>query len=477
MPTWKRIGLRRLLVLFLIVSCTQDAPLAVRPARWGPLRPSFSAAWPGGSYSFSPTTSNDTIPRYADSLPYDMVVHVTGSGTISGHETNWFPTQPVKDSFVLDVRGRYYGGYCFFNVELSSQDGPLVWCNSSPSSLLLDTAITVGGKTRLIWGPRIFTNSTDYDGGHTCGPGSSLPCYDIEGELTVTVTPATAILFVTSTQQHGAMLPGATIYDTAKITPATYRSLSLPFTVLHWDWQPDDDDLVNDQCSPGSSTCVLTPSTSGVLIAQGVANGELQTAYVRVRVVPSGCDSLLSDSVLNDPTLRQGLREALAASNPGASWASLERQERNGIIWRAPSGRIYIQDVSDPGNTPCWSMDPSSLPPADTTGSTFIGYFHTHPNVRGDSVLGCQPGANGQMPAQVYGDTNLDGSARRAASARGCDANGGGSDDDWNMTEARGVHYIICADGRVVRLDPGTTRRKKNPNKWYWNRPGCTWPA
>jgi len=415
--------------------------------------------------------------RYADSLPYDMVVHVTASGTINGHETNWFPTQPVKDSFTYDARGRYYGGYCFFNVELSSQHGPLVWCSSSPSSLLLDTAITVGGKTRLIWGPRIFTNSTDYDGGHTCGPGSTLPCYNIEGEITVTITRVTSTLSVTSTQQHGALLAGSAIYDTAKSTPASYRSLTLPFTVLHWDWQPDDDDLVNDECTPSTIVCVFTPSTSGVLIASGVTDGDTQTAYVRVRVVPADCDSVLSDSVLNDPQVRHGLRDALAASNPGATWQSGDRRERNGVIWRTPSGTIYTQDASNPGNTPCASWD--SIPAPDSAGSVLIGYYHTHPNVAGDSVLGCQPaGSHGAIPARWLGDTNTDGSARAAVRARGCDVNGGGSDPDWNTTNVTGApHYIICADGRVNRLDPGTTRKKRSPNKWYWNRPECTWPT
>jgi len=219
-----------------------------------------------------------------------------------------------------------------------------------------------------------------------------------------------------------------------------------------------------------------------VLIAEGVANGDTQTVKVRVRVVPEDCDSVLSDSVLNDPEVRTGLRQALAASTPGATPESMQRLEQNGVVWRGPDGTIYLEDTTDPyGNTPCFSYDRDSLasrtPPIP--GSTPLGYYHTHPNVIGDYVYGCLPSAPGRpWPAQFPGDIDQDTHLPREPNVGvGCDATGGGSPGDWAATDSTGFpHWIICADGRVVRLDPGALTRSGNPNKWYWNKAECTWP-
>ena len=94
-----------------------------------------------------------------------------------------------------------------------------------------------------------------------------------------------------------------------------------------------------------------------------------------------------------------------------------------------------------------------------------MGTYHTHPSSTNEPTYGC-PGFS-QVPGDGLPVPKADPNSPVA---------GGGSTDDWNMTNQGFPVYSITKTGRIYRLDPNTpvADRGKNPNKWELNsNAGC----
>jgi hypothetical protein len=225
-----------------------------------------------------------------------------------------------------------------------------------------------------------------------------------------------------------------------------------------------------------ASAAIAGNGTPGINVPQRVT---VTAAGIKsITLVPAGGDYVAynglsfttestcatNDAVLDDPAIRQALKNALTQS--GAFNNTPEtRLETAGYIYQKADGsydvRVTPPSPSSP-STPCSSTPGGPTPQA---GETVIGPFHTHPFAGGDilpKVPGCSPN-----PRLTYAYDN-----RRF---------GGGSQGDWEFiqTPYNGAllpMYIIDKN-EVYRLDGATPvrQRSRNPNRFKWNNPSCPW--
>lgn len=207
----------------------------------------------------------------------------------------------------------------------------------------------------------------------------------------------------------------------------------------------------------------VSVSAAGIKSIRLIPGANDYVAYSGLTFTPQG-DCPTNDPVLDDPSVREALRNALAQSgafnnDPAA------RQELGGYIYQRSDGtydvRITPPSPSFP-STPCSSTPGGPLPQA---GETVVGPFHTHPFSHRD-ILPLVPGC-GENPRLAYRYDN-----RRF---------GGGSKADWEFiqTPYNGAllpMYIIDKN-EVFRLDGATPERQRprNPNRFRWNNPACPW--
>lgn len=171
-----------------------------------------------------------------------------------------------------------------------------------------------------------------------------------------------------------------------------------------------------------------------------------------------------NDGVLDNPAIRQALKDALTASGAFNSDPAA-RRENAGWIYQRPDGTYDVRTTSpSPTNpaTPCSSTPGGPQPQA---GETVVAPFHTHPFSDGDIL----PGVDGC------------GRDRRLTYAYDSDRGGGGSPEDWEFIKTPlGDRYLpmyIIDKEEVFRLDPNTSQRdrRRNPNRFRWTNPSCPW--
>jgi hypothetical protein len=218
------------------------------------------------------------------------------------------------------------------------------------------------------------------------------------GSFTIDVARVEATL--TLRASASVVTPGMGVTFTAGVAPVTFGQYSMPFQVQQWTWVPD----TGNQTGPGCGTlvvCPFTPQTSGVMILQGIANGEPQTVSHRVRVntCPPANDST---GKLDDPDFRKILFDELVAGRtpPGGPFS-----ERVGYTFRMPDGSVYYQ----PSGANATDCNVLRLPPTYPPGGTIEDLIHVHPVGIGEKWVTCkQPGAGGGTKFMDYPPSTAD---------------------------------------------------------------------
>jgi len=161
------------------------------------------------------------------------------------------------------------------------------------------------------------------------------------------------------------------------------------------------------------------------------------------------------DEILDSKQVRDQLREDLEQSLPNDP--PQNRKERGGLIYKMQDGTFRAFPQLDPYATGC-TFHPNYQVVDPVGAMRLYGFYHTHPQLAGEPVYGC---AGTNLPQKADPD-----------------ANGGGSDADWEFANLPAVKlpvYAITKRGRVYRMDPGVpvSARGSNPNRWQSTGPGC----
>ncbi len=165
----------------------------------------------------------------------------------------------------------------------------------------------------------------------------------------------------------------------------------------------------------------------------------------------------LGEQILDDPAVRQGFLQALAASRPTPD--GVNRREHGGYVYLRDDGTPFLTEEMQSGFSECRSnlLDPSLVP--QIAGAHLAGYWHTHPSKENEPVYSAS--CKGKVA-----------NSSQTARAGPREKNGGGSEYDWDWAKQYGQPvYVINLGEHVFRLDPGTTtaERKNNPNKWKFD--------
>jgi hypothetical protein len=165
----------------------------------------------------------------------------------------------------------------------------------------------------------------------------------------------------------------------------------------------------------------------------------------------------LAEQVLNDPAVRAGLLQALAASRPTPD--GVNRREHGGYVYLRDDGTPFLTEEMQSGFSECKSNLLGPLLVPQIAGAHFAGYWHTHPNKENEPVYSAS--CKGKVA-----------NSSQTALAGPREKNGGGSEDDWGWANQYGQPmYVINLGEHVFRLDPGTAtgEQKNNPNKWKFD--------
>lgn len=146
------------------------------------------------------------------------------------------------------------------------------------------------------------------------------------------------------------------------------------------------------------------------------------------------------------------LFQGLNASNADSANTRL-RRETGGLIRRRSDGSLYAIRIDDPLADGCsYTEQRGVIPPSsDQT----IARWHTHPYFDGDTVFksNCLPLKEAMGFAQP-------------------DANGGGSDPDWDRSLSDGYPgYVITKERVLSRVDPGVDSGQRASNPYRWQLP------
>ncbi len=124
----------------------------------------------------------------------------------------------------------------------------------------------------------------------------------------------------------------------------------------------------------------------------GMADRDYDDVVLSVRIVPSDCNLLadpgaVTDSLLMDPAVQQGMKDLWRDSNPLAPLD--ERREQGGYIAReTATGELsvvpYASNLSPAACTA--TLDGAEMQAIAANGKMVVGYFHTHPFQYGDPL-------------------------------------------------------------------------------------------
>lgn len=378
LPRWHRLTVRTLIPLIMLgmnAACT-DRPDATGPdsstETESPLRPSLTTAqtW---SYSISPTHSNAEVIDPIGDFPYPTLIKVTQSGIEHKFYTEasafFYPPAAGTLGGSFNARGQYINGTCFHGVEVLIGVTAIWDCNVPTVPLASEFWAVVQGTGVVHWNRN--KESRHSFGVEYCGP-STAPCWDFTGGFAITVERLAAELTLTASAR--AITPGTSVTFTGTVTPATGGPHAMPFEVLSWTWRPDTGAVVPDACSPNPentnpATCSYQPASSGRMELRALVNGQEETKEVRVEIFPC----LTGDSLLDNPDVRKGLRDAWDA----AGWPNTlpeDRVERIGGL-HCENGQctshLYPKGPSD-------NACDSYFADAPVTANTVVAW-HMHP--------------------------------------------------------------------------------------------------
>lgn len=169
----------------------------------------------------------------------------------------------------------------------------------------------------------------------------------------------------------------------------------------------------------------------------------------------------VAQGALNDLAIQDSLRAALADSygtiqNP---LPISQRREIGGVIVYDPNNHTYSFLRID--SEPQWESHCTYRMKDSKINGVVVGLFHTHP-IRDGETYDCPK-------AGQYG---LEANA---------EAQGGGSDQDWDTATDKGIPAYTIDPDRLWRLEPDTPQglaRTSNPQRWAATSNGsCSSPA
>jgi hypothetical protein len=162
------------------------------------------------------------------------------------------------------------------------------------------------------------------------------------------------------------------------------------------------------------------------------------------------CPPVPEDPILNDPNFRNVADELLVRSN--LQDVPANRSEHQAIVWQNVTTGAIRYDITFLGAGPC---SISLAIPVNTDSERVLGVLHTHPHYRGDNMTMCNPNALPYNP----------------------DANGGGSQADWDTARRSGVNvYAISPDvfWKLPWLTPDDPQAwAANTNRWRRRGNNC----
>jgi hypothetical protein len=355
-------GIVVLTVLGIVTfGCGRESPTDVSEPGGEANRPGVAmAVAPTLSTTLSPTTSRTGIgPIPIGTYNEQTLVEIKATGLISRYwgYVWYYGTKQGQFDQQIDAAG------------LQNTQNAHIAFNSPAMGWFLDTqglplqedwrkVVVVQGAGQVSW-VRPGT------GGQCDSPGTP-DCFSYTGSFQVSVTPFPAELGLKASKP--AVEPGQNVTFTASVTPDSIEGIGVPFKVAEWRWQPDAGgaSTLLPQCE-NQKLCNYAPTVSGTMRAIGYANGAPDEATVHVTVLPC----LLNDSLLDDPTVRDALREVLNGMGIGGP-DSLRTERAAGLYCDADGSCTSELYPVGPNDNEC-----SMYPPAAADTSDVL--IHGHP--------------------------------------------------------------------------------------------------
>jgi hypothetical protein len=280
-----------------------------------------------------------------------------------------------------------------------------------------------------------------------------------EGQCSVTVTGNPAI-HMTNPKPDTITFTFSSPVTDIHVTPLLGPDDPCSTTLMTWTAY----DLLGAEVASGAWVPPCQGGSAGFFIAEAVKRIRLTAPIPMGPNQFSGGHAILffmdfyvpcpptGDPALDDPNVRQGLRDERASSRPNPDGSG--RKERRGFLFQRDDGSYFLEHLDDPSATMC-ETGIQGLPAIPSIpGATFIGEYHTHPSNHLEPVTGCR----GQKPGE---------SRKAIRNAK----TGGGSDGDWEYANVRQKSmYVIDNKLEVSRLDPNTLDRRNNPNRWKYDK-------
>jgi hypothetical protein len=278
--------------------------------------------------------------------------------------------QPGDLNRNYNVRGAPVSGGCPYGVRIEYGSGwydmlPPPGCNSAPGPT---TDETVEWYMSLPAG----TANAARTGGGANNPVTGQPYYRFEGDLNVDVTWVQASADLTADQT--SIMPNTSVNFTASVSPTQVSGIAVPFSVVRWRWEPDSGTAVNPVATCSGSTCAYTIAHSGTMFVDVMVNGVADSRSVHITVFPC----LTGNPILDDPSVRKGLRDSWAATN--STGPANQRHEVGGALMCSNGVCNGITFPYDPGlgqNACDYHFDPTLA-----GGGTI--YWHMHPFIPAD---------------------------------------------------------------------------------------------
>jgi hypothetical protein len=276
-------------------------------------------SWAG---TLTPIDNHQALPPgVLGSFPRTTLLRLRASGVIRPY-INWGSPPPngQKGTTVttLGPDGEWSGGGCTANVNLSaSVSGGFGFCYQPGLPKDYDVALLVKGDAEVRWTP-----GPGWWAPPDCGQGIA-PCFlYTEGtSFNWTVDKIAAQVTLAPDQRSGTS--STQLAFSTGISPATFDGVSLPFQVVgNWRFQPTVGPI-QQVCAP-NAWCTFTTSKSGKLLVSVIAQGDSLQLEARVDIF----NCLTGDPLLDDPIIRQGLRDAWAGT--GSTGPNYLRKERGG---------------------------------------------------------------------------------------------------------------------------------------------------
>lgn len=327
------------------------------------------------------TVTSTSVPAF--STP--TLVHIEASGNIQVFK-NWPPAEAGTEFASIPPQGGNQGLQtmnCYGVVTLWFQWTGTVYLGDCNGPGRTDAVLVHGVGSAQRGYP--YPGSTP----PACGYYPYTPCYSYAGgSQTITITPVAADLQLTASTR--AVTSGQVVSFVASVSPLRVDNIDVPLQVQRWRWVATSG--ASTTVCGTMKTCTYQPQVSGTMYVDALANGQAQTKSVQVYVFPC----LTGNGLLDDPDIRNGLRDAWAASGADSKPGNQRTERIGGLKCEAGLCTPHLSPVG-PKDNACKSYFTPAM-----QGDSVVWHMHpfkpqdpTDPLPIGDSC----PGSTGGMAA------------------------------------------------------------------------------